>query len=178
MLALIKKILRALALAPVLLVLLFEEWGWEPLARAFEALRRLPLWAQLERRISSLPPWAALLAFGGPVLLLVPVKLLALYLFSQGHLAFGLGLILAAKVTGTALAARLFQLTQPALMQLRWFARLYTPWKAWKDRLLAQIRNSRPWRVLRYLKRRLTQRAKRLWRRMGEALGRRDVKPS
>ena len=45
----LKKAVRVALLAPVLLVLLFEEWGWEPLARAFAALGKLPYWAALER---------------------------------------------------------------------------------------------------------------------------------
>ena len=155
MLLLIKKILRSILLAPVLLVLLFEEWGWEPLARLFARLAKLPLWAKLESIIVSLPPWAALLVFGIPVLSLIPVKLLALYLFSQGHTLAGLTLVIAAKITGTAIAARLFQLTEPALMRLAWFARIYMPWKAWKDRVLAQVRESAPWRAVRQIKERL-----------------------
>ena len=142
-----KTILRRILFAPLVLVVLFEEWGWAPLARAFAALSRLPWLGQLERRIARLPPWAALLAFGVPVVTLVPVKLLALYLFSQGHVVWGFALVVAAKLTGTALAARLFQLTQPALMRMPWFARLYTPWKNWKDRVLTQIRQSSPWRA-------------------------------
>ena len=158
-----KKMIRAILLAPMLLVLLFEEWGWIPLARAFAALGRLPLWAKLEQRIGQLPPWAALLAFGIPALALIPIKLLALYMFGKGHVALGLGLVIGAKVTGTALAARLFQLTQPALMQLRWFARMYVPWKIWKDRMLAQIRASALWTACRRLKTRLRLYAVRFW---------------
>jgi len=160
---LLKKILRALLLAPVALLLLFEEWGWEQLAAGFAALGRLPWWGQLERLITRLPPWAALLVFGIPVGALVPIKLLALYLFGRGHVMLGLGLVLAAKLTGTALAARLFQLTQPALMQLKWFARLYTPWKNWKDRLLEQVRSSWPWRMAHQLKVRVSVHMK-VWR--------------
>ena len=144
----LKKIIRAILLAPVLLLLLFEEWGWEPLARAIAALGRLPWLGRLGRFIERLPPWAALLAFGGPVLLLLPIKLLALYLIGQGQVVLGVTVVIAAKITGTALAARLFQLTQPALMQLAWFARLYTGWKRWKDALLAKVRASKPWRAL------------------------------
>ncbi|MDB5741799.1 MAG: hypothetical protein JWR68_114 [Polaromonas sp.] len=144
---LLKRLLKGLLLAPVALLLLFEEWGWEPLARCFAALGRLPLWRQLERFILGLPPWAALLAFGVPALALVPIKLLALFLLGKGHLAGGMALILSAKVAGTALAARLFQLTQPALMRIGWFARLYTPWKRWKDRMLRRVRVSYPWRL-------------------------------
>ena len=141
-------LLRKLLLLPLVLLLLFEEWGWEPLARGFKALARLPLWGAMERRIASLPPWAALLAFAVPVLALVPIKLLALYLLGNGHLVMGFGLLICAKIAGTAFAARLFQLTQPALMRMRWFARLYTPWKIWKNRILGQVRNSAPWQSI------------------------------
>ena len=134
--------------------MLFEEWGWEPLAAGFAALGRLPVWRQLERLIIRLPPWAALLAFGVPVLALIPVKLLALFLLGQGHIGTGLGLILAAKLAGTAVAARLFQLTQPALMRIKWFARAYVPWKKWKDHKLRQVRTSSPWRLGRRIRHR------------------------
>ena len=135
-------------------VLLFEEWGWEPLAAAFARLARLPLWAWLERKISQLPPGGALLAFGVPMLALLPVKLLALYLFGNGQTTLGLVLLFGAKVGGTALMARLFQLTQPALMQLHWFAVWYPRWKSWKESVLTEVRQSDPWRAGQRLKRR------------------------
>ncbi|MEI6732488.1 MAG: hypothetical protein WCK94_00890 [Comamonadaceae bacterium] len=133
-------------------LLLFEEWGWEPLAALFARLARLPLWAALERRILSLSPRSAMLVFGLPVLTLLPVKLLALYLFGQGHTALGLVLLLSAKIGGTAIMARLFQLTQPALMQLAWFAWCYPRWKAWKDAVLAEVRKSSAWRSAQSMK--------------------------
>ena len=163
MLTPIKKILRGLLLLPVLLVLLFEEWGWEPLARFFARLARLPLWAKLESQIKSLPPWAALLVFGVPVIALIPVKLLALYLFGRGHPAVGITLVIATKITGTAVAARLFQLTEPAMMRLAWFVRIYLPWKAWKDRVLAQVRQSAPWRAAREAKAQIKITLSKLW---------------
>ncbi len=162
----LKAFVRGVLVAPVVLFLLFEEWGWEPLAAYFAALGRLPVWRQVERLIVRLPPWAALLAFGVPVLALVPIKVLALYLLGEGHLATGLAVLLVAKLAGTALAARLFQLTQPALMQLAWFARAYAAWKHWKDRILAQARATLPWRLVRRLGQRTRVRA----RRMGVAL--------
>ena len=158
----LKKFLRGLLLAPVAIFLLFEEWGWEPLAAGFAALGRLPLWRRLERLITGLPPWAALLAFGIPVLALIPVKLLALYLIGEGQIALGVAMVLLAKVAGTAIAARLFQLTQPALMQLKWFARSYTVFKTWKDRMLLQVRASWPWHVGRSLKQRAIAAGQRL----------------
>ncbi len=143
----VKRIFNGLALGLFALVLLFEEWGWEPLSRIFTWLSCLPLWIQAERRIAALPKWGALLVFFVPAAALIPVKLLAIYLFGQGHAAWGLTLLLGAKLLGTAVLARLFQLTQPALMQFAWFARWYPRWKAWKDALLARVRQSALWQL-------------------------------
>ncbi len=146
-----KRLLKALfnaTLAPMLaIVLIFEEWGWEPLQRLMARLARLPVWSHLEGLIRRLPPYAALLAFFVPMLMLLPVKLLALYWISHGHPLLGLCVVLAAKLTGTAIVARLFSLTQPALMQLPWFARLYGRWVPWKDALIAQVKNSAVWQA-------------------------------
>jgi hypothetical protein len=72
-------------------------------------------------------------------------------------------LVIAAKISGTAMAARLFQLTEPALMRPAWFARLYGPWKRWKDRMLAQVRDSAAWRAVRQIKRQLRAMAQNVW---------------
>lgn len=162
--ALLRRLLRTLFTALLAVLLLFEEWGWEPLAALLARLARLPVFAWLERKVQALPPWAAVMAFAFPAIGLLPVKLLALYFIGNGHSMLGLGVLLAAKLVGTALVARLFTLTQPALMQLPWFARWYPRWKAWKDGLLAQVRQSAPWRVVRRLKARARARWA-LWRR-------------
>lgn len=151
MMPLLKRLLTSLfnaTLAPVLaLILIFEEWGWEPLARLVARLARLPLWARMEAFIARLPPYGALIVFFVPALMLLPVKLLALYWISRGHTLLGLAVVLAAKMLGTAAVARLFALTQPALMRLAWFARLYGRWIPWKDALIARVKNSPVWRA-------------------------------
>ena len=141
----LKRILRALTFGVLALILLFEEWGWEPLARLFGRLARLPLWARVEALITRLPRWGALLIFAVPWALLLPLKFLALFLFAHSQKALGISLLLGAKLVGTAIVARLFQLTQPALMRFPIFAKWYPRWKTWKDRLMAQIRASQPW---------------------------------
>ncbi|MFM2342015.1 MAG: hypothetical protein RLZZ592_1668 [Pseudomonadota bacterium] len=152
--------LRALLHWTVGLVLLFEEWGWEPLARWAARLARLPLLGRLEARIATLSPHAALAVFVLPGLLL-PVKLAAVALVAQGHVAAGIALIVAAKLVGTALVARLYQLVQPALLQLAWFARLHARWIAWKAGVLARLRASVPWRVARAMRRQIRRRTRR-----------------
>ena len=156
--------LRHTLTAGLALLILFEEWGWEPLQRALAAIGRLPLLRQLEAAISRLPPRAALAVFLLPTLLLLPIKLLALGAIAHGHKLLGLGVIVLAKLLGTAVVARLFALTRPALLQLPWFASGYARWTAWKDGVLAQVRTSWAWRSGWAVKRLLRQRWAR-WRR-------------
>jgi hypothetical protein len=139
------------------LLILFEEWGWEPLQRLAARIAQLPPLAWLERRIAALPPYGALATLLLPTLALLPLKLAALWLVGAGRAWLGLWLIVAAKVVGTALLARLFQLTQPALMQLGWFARWYGRWSVWKAGVLARVRASAVWRAAGVLKNRLAR---------------------
>lgn len=162
----LRRALRFLFGTLAALLLLFEEWGWEPLAALLARLGRLPVFAWLERRIAALPPWAALLVFFVPMLALLPIKLLAVYLFGTGHVRAGLALLLAAKLAGTALVARLFTLTQPQLMRLRWFADWYPRFKAWKDALFDRVRQTAVWRAGRHFKRRAKARWSALRRRL------------
>ena len=149
-----KGLRRAFALV-VALVILFEEWGWEPLQAL---LARLFAWLRLdavERWLKTLPPYAALAVFGVPGLLLLPLKLLAVGLVTDGRAWAGLWLLVGAKVIGTAVVARLFALLRPALLRLPWFARGYDRWRAWKAELLAELRASALWRSAAVAKRRV-----------------------
>lgn len=134
------------------LLILFEEWGWEPLRRAFAIFARLPVIRQLEALLKTLPPRWAIVVLLLPSLLILPIKLAAVWLVAQGRVALGVSVVIAAKLIGTALLAWLFQLIQPALMQLPWFARLHGRWTAWKAELLAWVRASAAWRMARAMK--------------------------
>lgn len=149
------RFLLRLVQLPLALVVMFYEWGWESLGHVFDWLAKRPIWGLMERAIRRLPPWTALMVFLLPSVLLFPVKLLALWLVASGQKIAGIALILIAKVVGTAIVARLFTLTQPALLQLTWFARLYRWLVPWKDAWMDAIRVSWPWRVGRVIKRRV-----------------------
>ncbi len=131
----------------IALVILFEEWGWEPLQAALGRLTRWPPLAWVERQLQGLPPYAALAVFAVPGLALLPVKLGALALITRGHALGGVLLIVVAKLIGTAIVARLFALLQPALMQLGWFARGYARWTGWKAHWMGRVRASAVWQA-------------------------------
>lgn len=152
------------------LVIIFEEWGWRPLHDAAARLARYAPIAFIERWIASLPPYSALLAFGLPVAVLLPFKLLALFLFAGGHYLWATFVFVTAKLVGTACLARIFMLTKPALMQISWFAAGYQKFVPWKDALFEKIRSSRTWRYGRMLKTRLRLTTGRLAGRFGPKL--------
>ncbi len=151
------KLLRGLWIGLIGLILIFEEWGWEPLARLLAWVGQLPGLRWLEARIRTLPPYGALAMFAMPILTLLPLKLLALYWLGHGHTALGIGVIVAAKLGGTAITARLFMLTQASLMHLAWFARWFGRWMVWKTRILAQVKGSALWRSAHALAQRVRQ---------------------
>ncbi len=129
------------------IVILFEEWGWQPLSNALARLAQFNVFARFEIWVRSLPPWGALAVFLVPSLLFFPLKLGALWLITGGHVISATVLFGFAKVAGTALYARIFQLTQPALMQLAWFARLYNWFVPWKDALVERVKATPVWRA-------------------------------
>jgi hypothetical protein len=147
------------------LVIVFEEWGWRPLAELLGYFGRWRPWAILESLIVRLPPYAALVVFALPTLLLLPLKLLALLLIGNGQVVLATLLFIAAKVVATALVARLFLLTQPALMQIGWFAYSYDTVMPWKQALTDRVHASWAWRVGRIWKERARRVVDAQWRR-------------
>jgi hypothetical protein len=147
------------------LVLIFEEWGWKPLSEALAALSRFRLVGWLESKIASLPPYAALLTIALPTAILLPLKLLSVWLLANGYFLSAGALFIGAKIASTALIARIFMLTRPALMKIGWFARAYNRVMPWKDRLFATIRESYTWRYGRMLKTTLVHESKQAWAR-------------
>jgi hypothetical protein len=103
-----KPVLRFAFEIALALIIVFEEWGWRPLARAIGRLAQLKPIAALEARIVRLPPYGALAVFALPTVLLLPLKFLALFLIATGHTLSAALLFLGAKVLGTAIVARLF----------------------------------------------------------------------
>jgi hypothetical protein len=145
------------------LVLLFEEWGWRPLAAALGRLSKYLVWARLEAWIVGLPAYGALALFAAPAVCLFPLKLFALYLFASGHPVLGIALIAGAKIVGTAIVARIFMLTQPKLMGIGWFAAIYNTVMPWKEAMFAYIRQSPAWRYGRIVRVVVKREASRLW---------------
>lgn len=153
----LKKLLAAPFILLAAIVVLFEDWLWDDLLRLAAALGRLPVLRQVEHLVAALPPYGALAMFAVPGLLLVPVKLAALWFIAHGRPALGLLTVLVAKLAGTALVARIYALTQVQLQRIAWFAALHARFVNFKEKVYAAIRASSIYQLVHQQKLRLKE---------------------
>jgi hypothetical protein len=165
--------LRRRLLAPLVylaaIVLLLEEWLWDLGARLMAAVTRVLPLPRLARWIASLGPAAALCLFLLPGVLLFPVKILALLAIAHGHAFTGVCTILLAKIAGAAAVARIYTLTLPALLRLRWFAWALERFLVIKERWTGRLRATRAWRQVSALAAAARAWRQRLWLRLRPA---------
>ena len=101
-------------------VLLFEEWFWAESTRAIARLSSIAHLSSLESWIRRRTPAQALMLFVVPILVIYPFKAVALIALARGDLALGGAAFVAAKLAATAVFARLYELTEPAILHFGW----------------------------------------------------------
>jgi len=125
------------------LVFLFEAWLWEHLrpivAWIVDRIRWDTLKAQVAQRIEHLPPAATFLVFLVPVVLLLPLKIVGLWMLAQGFWFGAMAILAVAKVMSMGVTAFIFDLTRPKLLQLAWFRWLYDHVILWLEKAHALI---------------------------------------
>lgn len=126
------------------LVFLIEAWLWDHLQPvAAWIVARIPLRAVkawLAARIAGLSPALTLVVFLVPVIVLLPFKFGGVWLLAHGRWFAALVVLAAAKLVGVGVAAFIFDVTRPKLLQMAWFRRLYDlvlRVREWADALVA-----------------------------------------
>ena len=150
-------------------IVFIEETLLRYLGLAMAAIAKWPPVEAIEAWLRRLPPWGALLAFGAPSLLVIPIKLSAVW-FALHH-RYGLSLlsVVVGKMLATALVARLYMVLRPTLVRMAWYLRAETWLFDWRDRLYAFVRALPAWQKGQAIVRRV-----RLWLR--ELLGARRAR--
>ncbi|MEO6742549.1 MAG: hypothetical protein ABIP20_20080 [Chthoniobacteraceae bacterium] len=145
----LRRLFKKLFVPPMVILaatfMFFEEWLWDHLTTFMAWVARARVFRWLEARLSTLPPYGAMAVFLVPGVMLLPVKIAALYLMTRGHAGAGLAIIIAAKVVGTAIVARIFTVCRPSLLTVRWFRRLYEWIARVKKRLYSAIKAMPAW---------------------------------
>ena len=111
------------------IIFLIEAWLWdhlEPIVAAVVAalpLRAFKQW--LAERVDSLSPAMTLIVFIVPVIPLFPLKLAGFWLLAHEYWISALLTIIFAKFLGVGVAAFVFDVTRPKLLEMPWFEKLY-----------------------------------------------------
>jgi len=140
--------LKSVLVGAATLLFLVEEMLWNGLKAGMQRLGRLPGIRLVEGWIARLPPAGAAFFFVLPASLALPVKLLALRMITSGHFMRGALVIVLAKLAATALFARIYVLTQPALMRVAWFVAVRAALLRWRDWAYAELASHPLWAAL------------------------------
>ena len=109
------------------------------------AVARWPVIARFEAWLVTLPPWGAVLAFALPSIIILPVKVSALWFAAHHRFALATASVALGKILATAILARLYRILRPTMMQLRWFAWADNKFFAWRDWAYAFVRSLPAW---------------------------------
>jgi hypothetical protein len=110
-------------------IFLIEAWLWdhlEPIVAWFVALIPLRAFKQwLAERVDTLSPAMTLIVFVVPVIPLFPLKLVGFWLLTHEYWVSAILTIIFAKFLGVGVAAFVFDVTRPKLLEMGWFEKLY-----------------------------------------------------
>src|SRR5450432_16576 len=100
--------------------------------RAFARQRRRKMTAPafVRRQIQKLGPCQSLIVMLLPLVLVEPLKIVALWVAGEGHWLSATGIMIAAYAGSLLVVEKLFKVVKPKLMTLSWFDRLWTGFTA------------------------------------------------
>src|SRR6201991_686149 len=111
------------------IIFLIEAWLWdhlEPIVAWVVALIPLRAFKQwLADRVDTLSPAMTLIVFIVPVIPLFPLKMVGLWLLTHEYWISAILTIIFAKFLGVGVAAFIFDVTRPKLLEMEWFEKLY-----------------------------------------------------
>src|SRR6202011_2176498 len=110
-------------------IFLIEAWLWDHLEPIVAwVVAKLPLRAfkhWLAERVDTLSPAMTLVVFIVPVIPLFPLKLVGFWRLTHEYWMSAIATILFAKLLGVGVAAFVFDVTRPKLLEMSWFETLY-----------------------------------------------------
>lgn len=135
----LRRLARALFAIPVVLYFLLADLVMWAIAPALDLLAKLAFWHRVELAIAALPAYGALIVLAVPIVLLEPVKTVALWWMATGRFWIGLGVLLVAKIFEFVVILRLHAIATPKLLSIGWYAKLHHAVLALRERLYAAL---------------------------------------
>jgi hypothetical protein len=97
----------------------------------------MTLLARTRRRLQKISPYLSLFLLLVPLLLVEPLKVVAMIVAGKGHWLTGTGMLVAAYAASLLVIERLFRVLKPKLMMISWFAKLWSGFVALRAKLVA-----------------------------------------
>ena len=94
--------------------------------------------ASARRRIQQLGPYQSLALMLLPIMLVEPLKIVALFVAGSGHWLTGTGMMITAYAV--VFVERLFKVVKSRLMTMNWFANMWTWFTAMRDTIWRRLR--------------------------------------
>jgi hypothetical protein len=99
---------------------------------------RMTFLARIRRRLQKISPYLSLVLLLIPLLLVEPLKLVALVVVGKGHWLTGTGMLVVTYAASLLIVERLFRLVKPKLMMMDWFAKLWAGFVALRLKFLGR----------------------------------------
>jgi hypothetical protein len=119
------------------IVFLIEAWLWDHLEPIVARIVAVIPWQRLKvllaRSIDRLSPAGTLVVFLVPIAVIIPIKVIGLWLVAEGYWVHAAGILLLAKLAGLGTTAFVFDACRDKLLQLVWFRLLYESVIALRD---------------------------------------------
>src|SRR5512132_4000807 len=91
-----------------------------PLIARIRRRRGMTFLARTRRRLQKMSPYLSLVLLLVPLLLVEPLKLVAVFIAGKGHWLTGTGMLIGAYAVSLLFVERLFRMIKPKLMTLGW----------------------------------------------------------
>jgi hypothetical protein len=102
--------------------------------------RNMTALASARRHIQQLGPYQSLALMLLPILLVEPLKIVALFVAGSGHWLTGTGMMIAVYAVSLVFVERLFKVVKSKLMTMNWFAHIWTWYTAMRDTAWRRLR--------------------------------------
>jgi membrane-bound ClpP family serine protease len=143
---LLRRVLQIPLSAAVLVYFLFEDLFQGALKPVFRVLGRLSPFVALGQWLKRLNPYAALVIFAIPFIIVEPIKVFSLFWIGLGHFVSGTLLLVASYVISLLIVERLFNATSAQLLSIPWFRWSYEQVMRLKAWALEQLEATWIWR--------------------------------
>jgi hypothetical protein len=98
--------------------------------------RKMTFVASCRRALQQISPYMSLLLLLVPLLLVEPLKLVAIIVAGKGHWLTGTAMLVAAYAASLLVIERLFRVLKPKILMMGWFKKLWTGFVALRTKLI------------------------------------------